>query len=165
MTAKNIKLVLVTVLLSGCVDSNPPPMAMDTKEAIQSQISTTTDQAVGGSVTRGPYMQIEGGRYVLSRFSRNGATDYAIDVTVARNEWAFYNQAFADGKEFEVTVADRMVGDCSASGCIVGERIRIHFTRADLLPYREKTLNLALIGTRHRIDFVVPSIYTAEIVE
>jgi starvation-inducible outer membrane lipoprotein len=49
---KRTLVVVALLLLTGCVN-NPPPLPMDTPEAVARQITTHTDTAIGVTVTRG----------------------------------------------------------------------------------------------------------------
>ena len=154
--------VVALLLLTGCVN-NPPPIAQ-TAQNIDASIETYSDTATGITVRRGPYLTQGNARFWLASFTKGGVTDYALTFSDTGGEWAFYNSAFADGKEFDVTVADRQVGYCSQYGCDLSERLRVHFTKADLLPYTKTPMRLAIIGVRARIDLTIPDFYISRIV-
>jgi hypothetical protein len=90
---------------------------------------------------------------------------FQIYVTANFNEWAFLDQAYADGHMLDTSRISRDVGYCSGYGCSVTETVGVNFSEAELARYAATGLSFKIAGKRQDIVMTIPGAYVAAVIE
>ena len=81
-------------------------------------------------------------------------------VVAVIGDWAFYDRAYASGKQLSLTEIDRRVSFCSgAGGCTLHEEVAINLSMEDLITYSSTGLAFEISGRGGKKEFSVPSGY------
>ncbi len=76
------------------------------------------------------------------------------------DEWAFYDRAYSEGKQLDVTQIDREVGDCKYGDCLMNEDIAINLTLEQLEKLAHKpAFNFKLYGKGGEAEYTINGAY------
>ena len=137
------------------------------KAAVMANMKAENDPYEGATKITGPIIfhdrNLLGKTYsIRSWISPNNPAlndRFQIYVTANFNEWAFLQQAYADGRMLDTSQISRDVGSCTGYGCSVSETVGINFSEAELARYRASGLSFKIAGKRQDVIMTIPGPY------
>jgi hypothetical protein len=143
------------------------------KAAVLANMKAEADPYEGATKISGPIIfhdrNILGKTYTIRSWisPNNPALNdrFQVYVTANFNEWAFLEQAYADGHMLDTTEISRDVGYCSSYGCSMTETVGINFSEAELARYVVTGLSFKIAGKRQDVVMTVPGPYIAAVIE
>lgn len=170
--------LVVCLALAGCgaqiaAMNGIPIVDPGQKAAVLAAMKAEADPYEGATKITGPIIfhdrNLFGKTYTIRSWisPNNPALNdrFQVYVTANFNEWAFLEQAYADGHMLDTSQISREVGSCSGYGCSVTETVGINFSEAELARYAVTGLSFKIAGKRQDIVMTIPGPYIAAVIE